>query len=184
MVAFIEGFHCTAITLMLHTFVVLEAVRPNVRLTPDFEELCPGQDVVLTCSTDSTDSVVMTLYWFHSGYTLAEFSPSDAINTNRDVMIYGYMFSLELTSRMPEFVSTLSFRADAAMNYRDITCRVFASVSGGGRERGETIHGHSILKVSLQVHGYIKEDSHFSYKWAQFFGLVCRDSYLNYWISL
>ncbi len=60
------------------------------------------------------------------------------MSTSRDVMIYGHMFYLELTSSMPEFVSTLSFRADATMIYRDITCRVFASVSGGRRERGET----------------------------------------------
>ncbi len=101
-----------------------------VTLTPNLGELCPGQDVVLTCST--TDSVAMS--WFYNGMNLdtAGFIPSDPISTTRDVMVPGFMFSLELTSRMPEFASTLSFRADAAMNGHSVLCRVAIPLSGGG----------------------------------------------------
>ncbi len=49
---------------------------------------------------------------------------SDPINTTRDLMGSGFTFSLELTSTMPEFASTLSFRTDAAMNGGSVTCRV------------------------------------------------------------
>ncbi len=99
-----------------------------VTLTPNLEELCPGQDVVLTCST--TDGVSMN--WFYNGMSLdpAGFIPSDPISTTRDVVVSGFMFSLELTSSMPEFASTLSFRADAAMNGHSVLCRV-AIFSGG-----------------------------------------------------
>ncbi len=93
-----------------------------VTLTPNLGELCPGQDVVLTCST--TDGDVMV--WLYDGMNLdpGGFLPSDPINTTRDVMVSGFMFSLELTSSMPEFASTLSFRADAAMNGHSLSCRV------------------------------------------------------------
>ena len=60
------------------------------------------------------------------------FLPSDPISTTRDVMVSGFMFSLELTSSMPEFASTLSFRADAAMNGHNVSCTVTRSLSGGG----------------------------------------------------
>ncbi len=102
-----------------------------VTLTPNLGELCPGQDVVLTCST--TDGDVMN--WFYNGMGLdpSGFIPSDPINTTRDIMV----FSLELTSRMPEFASTLSFRADAAMNGGSVSCRVGIPRSGGGRDTQE-----------------------------------------------
>ncbi len=97
-----------------------------VTLTP----ICPGQEVVLACST--TDGDVMS--WLYNGMSLdtAGFTPSDPISTTRDVMVSGFMFSIELTSSMPEFSSTLSFRADTAMNGGNVSCRVAISLSGGG----------------------------------------------------
>ncbi len=65
------------------------------------------------------------------------FLPSEPISTTRDVIVSGFMFSLELTSRMPEFASTLSFRADAAMNGGSVSCRVVVTLSGGGRDTQE-----------------------------------------------
>ncbi len=110
----------------------MDAVTLN---TPNLGELCPGQDVVLTCST--TDGDIMN--WFYNGMNIDPegFVPSDPINTTRDVMVSGFMFSLELTSRMPEFTSTLSFRADAAMNEGSVLCRVVIPLSGGGVDTQE-----------------------------------------------
>ncbi len=95
-------------------------------LTPNLGELCPGQDVVLTCSTTDGDA----MSWLYDGTRLGTsvgtpglFS-SDPINTTRDLMASGFMFSLVLTSTMPEFASTLSFRTDAAMNGGNVSCRV------------------------------------------------------------
>ncbi len=104
-------------------------------LTPNLGELCPGQDVVLTCSTSEGD----TMNWFYNGMDLDPigFIPSDPISTPRDVMVSGFMFSLELTSSMPEFASTLSFRADAAMNGHNVSCIVVVALSGGGRDTQE-----------------------------------------------
>ncbi len=100
-----------------------------VTLTPNLGELCPGQDVVLTCSTTGD-----TMNWLYNGMSLdpGGFIPSDPISTTRDVMVSGFMFSLVLTSSMPEFTSTLSFRADAAMNGQSVSCRVVIPFSGGG----------------------------------------------------
>ncbi len=74
--------------------------------------------------------------WLYNGMTLdtAGFSLTDPINTTRDVMVSGFMFSLVLTSSRPEFASTLSFRADAAMNGGNVSCRVTVTLSGGGRD--------------------------------------------------
>ncbi len=108
-------------------------------LTPNLGELCTGQDVVLTCSTTSSITEGQ-MNWFYNGMTLdtAGFNLAiDPINTTRDVMVSGFMFSLELTSRMPEFASTLSFRADAAMNGGSVSCRVLVTLSGGGRDTQE-----------------------------------------------
>ncbi len=98
-----------------------------VTLTPNLGELCPGQDVVLTCST--TDGIIMN--WVYNGMSLdpGGFLRLDPINTTRDVIVSGFMFSLVLTSSMPEFASTLSFRADAAMNGHSVSCRVAAQGS-------------------------------------------------------
>ncbi len=106
-------------------------------LTPNLGELCPGQDVVLTCSTTLSITEVQ-MNWFYNGMTLdtAGFSLTDPINTTRDVMVSGFM-SLVLTSRIPEFASTLSFRADAAMNGGSVLCRVIVTLSGGGRDTQE-----------------------------------------------
>ncbi len=86
--------------------------------------------MVLTCSTTDGN----TMNWLYNGMNLATggFLPSDPISTTRDVMVLGFIFSLELTSSMPEFASTLSFRADAAMNGHSVSCRVAISLSGGG----------------------------------------------------
>ncbi len=73
--------------------------------------------------------------WFYNEMNLdpSGFLPSDPISTTRDVMVSGFMFSLVLTSSMPEFfASTLSFRADAAMNGHNVSCTVTRSLSGGG----------------------------------------------------
>ncbi len=107
-------------------------------LTPNLGELCPGQDVVLTCST--TLSITEgQMNWFYNGMTLdtAGFTLTDPVNTTRDVIVSGFMFSLVLTSRMPEFASTLSFRAGAAMNGGSVSCRVTVTLSGGGRDTQE-----------------------------------------------
>ncbi len=116
---------------MKHYFIDVDAAT----LTPNLGELCPGQDVVLTCSTTDGD----TMSWLYNGMNLdpAGFIPSDLINTTRDVMVSGFMLSLELTSIMPEFASTLSFRADAAMNGGSVSCRVSVPLSGGGVDRQE-----------------------------------------------
>ncbi len=116
---------------MKHYFIDVVAVI----LTPNLEELCPGQDVVLTCSTTDGDA----MNWFYNGMNLdtAGFLPSDPISTTRDVMVSGFMFSLVLTSSMPEFASTLSFRADAAMNGGSVSCRVVVTLSGGGFDSQE-----------------------------------------------
>ncbi len=88
------------------------------------------------------------MVWLYSGMSLdtAGFLPSDLISSTRDVMVSGFMFSLELTSSMPEFASTLSFRADAAMYGSNVSCRVAIALSGGvdAQEATQTlqiIHG-------------------------------------------
>ncbi len=100
--------------------------------------------MVLTCST--TDGDIMN--WFYNGMSLdtAGFIPSDPINTTRDVMVSGFIFSLVLTSRMPEFASTLSFRADAAMNGHNVSCTVGIPLSGGGVDIRVTTH-NIILRI-------------------------------------
>ncbi len=118
-----------------------------VTLTPNLGELCPGQDVVLTCSTTDGDAMI----WVYNGMSLdpAGFIPSDPINTTRDVMVSGFMFSLELTSSMPEFASTLSFRADAAMNGHNVSCRVAISLSGGGSDIQEPTQTLQITQIGM-----------------------------------
>ncbi len=113
-------------------------------LTPNLGELCPGQDVVLTCSTtlSNTDG---QMNWFYNGMTRYSriLSYTDSINTTRDV---GFMFSLVLASRIP---SILSFRADAAMNGGSVSCRVVVTLSGGGRDTQEP----SLQQVSVMNKG-------------------------------
>ncbi len=120
-----------------------------VTLTPNLGELCPGQDVVLTCST--TDGATMN--WLYSGMSLdrSAFIPSDPINTTRDVMVSGFMFSLELTSSMPEFASTLSFRADAAMNGHNVSCRVAIPLSGGGFDIQEATQTLQVVPIGMKT---------------------------------
>ncbi len=106
-------------------------------LTPNLGELCQGQDVVLTCSTTSSITEGQ-MNWFYNGMNLdrAGFTLTTPINTTRDAMVSGFMFSLVLTSSMPEFASTLSFRADA-MNGGNVLCRVIVTLSGGGIDTQE-----------------------------------------------
>ncbi len=63
-------------------------------------------------------------------------------------MVSGFM-SLVLTSRMPEFASTLSFRADYAMNEQNISCRVVVTLSGGGRDTQEVTQ---ILQITEGIY--------------------------------
>ncbi len=116
-----------------------------VTLTPNLGELCPGQLVVLTCSTTDGDS----MNWFYNGISLdvGGFIPSDPIRTTRDVMVSGFMFFLEFTSSMPEFASTLSFRADAAMNGHNVSCRVAIPLSGGGGDIQEATQTLQITQI-------------------------------------
>ncbi len=89
-------------------------------LTPNLGELCQGQDVVLTCSTTlRITNMGGIMDWFYNGVSLTTlgFSTTDPINTTREAMVSGFM-SLVLTSRMPEFATTLSFRADCCYEWR------------------------------------------------------------------
>ncbi len=119
---------------MKHTMLDVDAAT----LTPNLGELCTGQDVVLTCSTTSSITEGQ-MNWLYNGMLLetAGFTLADPINTTRDVMVSGFMFSLVLTSSMPEFASSLSIRADAAMNGHSVSCRVIVILSGGGRDTQE-----------------------------------------------
>ncbi len=121
-----------------------------VTLTPNLGELCPGQDVVLTCSITDGDGIS----WFYNGMSLSYyggFFHYDPINITRDVMVSGFMFSLVLTSIMPEFASTLSFRADAAMNGHNVSCRVAILLSGGGVDRQEATQILQIAQIGTKT---------------------------------
>ena len=116
-----------------------------VTLTPNLGELCPGQDVVLTCSTTEGS----TMGWIYNemvnigdGFLI----PFDAINTTQDDVVSGFMFSAVLTSQTP-FVSKLSFRADAAMNGHNVSCRVGISLSGGGVNLVDTAQTLQIAQI-------------------------------------
>ncbi len=90
------------------------------------EEVCHGQEVVLTHVIDFS-----YMDWFYNGMGLGSPGP---INTTRDVLVSGFTFSLEITSRgyyPGELISTLSFRADAAMNGTEITCEFYVRHVGG-----------------------------------------------------
>ncbi len=83
---------------MKHTSYIIDVDAAT--LTPNLGELCPGQDVVLTCST--TDGFVMNWLYNEMNLDTAGFLSSDPISTTRDLMVSGFMFSLELTSSMPD----------------------------------------------------------------------------------
>ncbi len=51
------------------------------------EEICPGQDVVLTCSTNYYGNV----QWFYDGISLGY---QGSINTTKDVTVSGFTFIL------------------------------------------------------------------------------------------
>ncbi len=104
----------------------LNAVRIGVStttLTPNLGELCPGQDVVLTCSTSE---IVMD--WLYNGVVISGlvFAENlDPVGTNRSFQASGFMFS---------FATTLSFSADTAMNGDSVSCRAV-----GGQTSTQTI---------------------------------------------
>ncbi len=108
-------------------------------LTPNLGDLYQGQDVLLICSTTlRITDMGGVMHWFYNGVRLTTlgFSTTDPINTTREARVSGFM-SLVLTSRMPEFASTLSFRADAAMNGGIVSCGVIVTLSGGGIDTQE-----------------------------------------------
>ncbi len=76
------------------------------------EEICPGQDVVLTGSNYYENA-----QWFYDGTSLGY---PGSINITKDVTVSGFTFSL--SSLPPYYTSTLSFRADAAMNGHRVLC--------------------------------------------------------------
>ncbi len=52
---------------------------------------------------------------------------------------------------MPEFASTLSFRADAAMNGHSVSCRVAISLSGGGIDTQEATQTLQIAQRGMKT---------------------------------
>ncbi len=92
-----------------------------VTLTPNLGELCPGQDVVLTCSTTEG-----TMEWLYNGVVISGsvFAESlDSVGTSRSLQASGFMFSAEVISIRPTvFATTLSFSADTAMNGDNVSC--------------------------------------------------------------
>ena len=65
-----------------------------VTLTPNLGELCPGQDVVLTCSTTEGDK----MNWFYNGMEIMNsifIGIINPIGDSRTVEVSGFMFSLE-----------------------------------------------------------------------------------------
>ncbi len=89
-------------------------------------ELCPGQDVVLTCSTSEG-----TIEWSYNGVVISQSAfvdfpgqIGDPVGDSRSLQASGFMFSAELISiRPPVFATTLSFSADTAMNGDSVSCR-------------------------------------------------------------
>ena len=119
-----------------------------VTLTPNLGELCPGQDVVLTCSI--AEGVAMS--WFYNGMSIGSgLVSTDPINTHRDVIVSGFMFSVELTSLMPEFASTLSFSVDDAMNGHNVSCRVAIPLSNGEFNLPETTQTLQVAQIGKYI---------------------------------
>ncbi len=121
-------------------------------LTPNLGELCPGQDVVLTCSTSEG-----TMEWLYNGVEISgsTFAVSlDPVGDSRSLQASGFMFSAELISiRPPVFATTLSFSADAAMKGDSVSCRA------GGQTSTQTIQVVQRGKRSACpcIHVYIHE---------------------------
>ncbi len=86
--------------------------------------------MVLTC-TSGTGSF---LRWRYDGAFIAGggFSGTDDINMSREITASGFVFSVELTSAPPDFASTLSFRADTAMNGDTVSCSISTPDGNGG----------------------------------------------------
>ncbi len=78
--------------------------------TPNLGELCPGQDVVLTCSTTEG-----TMEWLYNGVVISGsvfIESLDQVGDSRSLQASGFMFSAEVISRRPPvFATTLSFSA-------------------------------------------------------------------------
>ncbi len=79
------------------------------------EEICPGQDVVLTCSNNYENA-----QWFYDGTSLGY---PGSINITKDVTVSGFTFSISSLPPAADYTSTLSFRADAAMNGNRVLCQ-------------------------------------------------------------
>ncbi len=107
---------------IINTGLIVDVGVSTTTLTPNLEELCPGQDVVLTCST--TES---TMEWLYNGVEIdrsvfAEIF--DPVGASISLQASGFMFSAEVISiRPPVFAITLSFSADTAMNGDSVSCR-------------------------------------------------------------
>ncbi len=99
----------------------------------NIEEICHGQDVVITCNAGLTD--FRYIDWYYNGMSLGLTHPINTpINTTRDVIVSGFTFTLELTSSgnyPEELISTLSFRANATMNGTDVTCEFYIRYAAG-----------------------------------------------------
>ncbi len=108
--------------------IVVHVGVSTTTLTPNLGELCPGQDVVLTCSTTEG-----RMTWLYNGVDITDSSfveSQDPIGDSRSLQASGFMFSAELISkRPPVFATTLSFSADTAMNGDSVSCRVSGQLS-------------------------------------------------------
>ncbi len=97
-------------------------------LTPNLGELCPGQVVVLTCSTSED-----TMEWLYNGVEIdrSELNERlDPVGASISLQASGFMFSAEVISiRPPVFATTLSFSTDAAMNGDSVSCRAGGQTS-------------------------------------------------------
>ncbi len=122
----------SAAVLMLWIFQQTIGVSTTTTLTPNLGELCPGQDVVLTCSTTED-----TMTWLYNGVVImrSAFAESlDPVGDSRSLQASEFMFSAELISiRPPVFATTLSFSSDTDMNGDSVSCRV------GGQTSTQTI---------------------------------------------
>ncbi len=77
--------------------IVVDVGVSTTTLTPNLGELCPGQDVVLTCSTTEG-----AMTWLYNGVDIREssFAESlDPIGDSRSLQASGFMFSAELIQK-------------------------------------------------------------------------------------
>ncbi len=131
----------SAAVLMLWIFQQTIGVSTTTTLTPNLGELCPGQDVVLTCNTTEG-----TMTWLYNGLEIQRsvFAESlDQVGDRISLQASGFMFSAEIISiRPPVFATTLSFSADTAMNGDSVSCLA------GGQTSTQTIQVVQRGKIS------------------------------------